>query len=234
MDANSSTRTTWVMVTAVILAAVLLGIALIVGEPVLIIVAVAVAVVAGLAAVVLPGRAGQPISFSEEFPANTIGPRATTDGDSTPDDQHPAAPGSGTPRRHPRSRDAGRAGTAGRRAGLPAVREHRAGGQAAPRARPDLRGDAAEHRVGGRGRGPGRRAPSPREECPTSMNSPPPVSTAPRGTRRRGLRRCRPASRWRSFRTMRADCGPVIPSFTKYGARSRSTAALVSQPAASS
>jgi hypothetical protein len=69
---------------AVILAAVLLGIALIVGEPVLIIVAVAVAVVAGLAMVVLPCRAGQPISFSEEFPANTIGPRATTDGDSTP------------------------------------------------------------------------------------------------------------------------------------------------------
>jgi hypothetical protein len=79
-----STRTPWIMVTAVIAAAVLLGIALIVGNDVLIWVAVAVVVLALLGAAVLPSRAGRPISFTEQFPDNTIGPRATSDGDSTP------------------------------------------------------------------------------------------------------------------------------------------------------
>lgn len=98
MQANSSTRTPWIMVTAVITAAVLLGIALIVGDAVLIWVAVAVVVLAALGAAVLPGRAGRPISFTEQYPDNTFGPRATSDGDSTPPintRQHPepAAPG---------------------------------------------------------------------------------------------------------------------------------------------
>ena len=84
MNANRSTRTPWIMVTAVITAAVLLGIALIVGNAVFIWIAVAVVVLAGLAAAMLPGRAGRSISFTEEFPANTIGPRATTGGDSAP------------------------------------------------------------------------------------------------------------------------------------------------------
>ena len=84
MNANRSTRTPWIMVTAVITAAVLLGVALIVGNAVFIWVAVAVLVLAGLGAAVLPGRAGRPISFTEEFPDNTIGPRATSEGDSTP------------------------------------------------------------------------------------------------------------------------------------------------------
>jgi hypothetical protein len=84
MDANRSTRTPWIMVTAVIVAAVLLGIAIIVGDPVLIIVAVAVVVTAGLGVTVMSRKGGAPISFSEEFPENTIGPRATTGGDSSP------------------------------------------------------------------------------------------------------------------------------------------------------
>jgi fatty acid desaturase len=84
VQANHSNRTPWIMVGAVIAAAVLFGIALIVGNGVLIVVAVAVVVLTAIAAAVLPRRVGQPISFSEEFPANTIGPRATVDGDSTP------------------------------------------------------------------------------------------------------------------------------------------------------
>lgn len=84
MDANRSTRLPWVMVAAVIVAALLLGTALILGDVVFIGVAAAVVVLAGLGAAVLPGRAGRPISFVEQFPDNTIGPRATTDGDSTP------------------------------------------------------------------------------------------------------------------------------------------------------
>jgi len=84
MDTKRSARTPWIVVTAVIVAAVLAGIALILGNLVFIIVAAAVLVLAGLGAAVLPGRAGQPISFTEEFPANTVGPRATSDGDSTP------------------------------------------------------------------------------------------------------------------------------------------------------
>lgn len=100
MDANRSaaadrsTRVPWIMVGAVILAAILFGIALIVGDGVLIIVAIAVAVIAALGAAVLPRRVGRPISFAEEFPANTFGPRATVDGDSTPPintRQHPDA-----------------------------------------------------------------------------------------------------------------------------------------------
>ena len=82
--ANRSARTPWIMVSVVIVAAVLFGIALIVGNGVLLIVAIAVVVLAALGAAVLPSRVGRPISFTEEFPANTFGPRATIDGDSTP------------------------------------------------------------------------------------------------------------------------------------------------------
>ena len=81
---HRSNLTPWIMVTTVIAAAVLFGIALIVGDVVLIVVAIVVVVLAGLGAAVLPKRVGQPISFTEEFPANTYGPRATVDGDSTP------------------------------------------------------------------------------------------------------------------------------------------------------
>ena len=91
---HGSARMPWIMVSTVIAAAVLFGIALIVGNGVLIGVAIAVVVLAALAAAVLPKRVGQPISFTEEFPANTFGPRATVDGDSTPPintRQHPEA-----------------------------------------------------------------------------------------------------------------------------------------------
>lgn len=84
VEANPSTRMPWIMVGAVIAAAVLFGIALIVGNGALIVVAIALLVLTALAAAVLPGRAGRPISFTQEFPANTFGPRATVDGDSTP------------------------------------------------------------------------------------------------------------------------------------------------------
>lgn len=84
VEADHSNRMPWIMVSAVIAAAVLFGIALIVGNGVLIVVAIAIVVLTVLAAAVLPGRAGRPISFTEEFPANTFGPRATVDGDSTP------------------------------------------------------------------------------------------------------------------------------------------------------
>jgi hypothetical protein len=92
MDANRSPRTPWVMVSAVIAAAVLLGIALIVGDGVFLVVAIVVLVLTGIGAAVLPKRVGRPISFTEEFPTNTFGPRATVDGDSTPPintQQHP-------------------------------------------------------------------------------------------------------------------------------------------------
>lgn len=84
VEADHSNRMPWIMVSAIIAAAVLFGLALIVGNGVLIIVAVAIVVLTVLAAAILPGRAGRPISFAEEFPANTYGPRATVDGDSTP------------------------------------------------------------------------------------------------------------------------------------------------------
>ena len=115
MDANrsqyaaGSARTPWMMVSAVILAAVLFGIALIVGNGVLIIVAIAVVVLAALGAAVLPSRAGKPISFTEEFPANTVGPRATVDGDSTPPintSQHPERMTPGLPIREMEAWDA--------------------------------------------------------------------------------------------------------------------------------
>ena len=83
-ETNHSNRMPWIMVSAVIAAAVLFGIALIAGNGALLIVAIVVLVLTGLAAAFLPGRVGQPISFTEEFPANTFGPRATIDGDSTP------------------------------------------------------------------------------------------------------------------------------------------------------
>jgi|GEM_PF-3076256 hypothetical protein len=94
VEADHSNRMPWIMVSAVIAAAVLFGIALIVGNGVLIVVAIAVVVLTALAAAVLPRRVGRPISFTEEFPANTYGPRATVDGDSTPPintRQHPEA-----------------------------------------------------------------------------------------------------------------------------------------------
>lgn len=99
MNTHRSPRTPWIMVTAVIVAAVLLGIALIVGNWVLLWVAIAVVVVVGLAAAVIPRRIGRPISFTEEFPENTIGPRATSEGDSTPPintQRHPEAALPGT------------------------------------------------------------------------------------------------------------------------------------------
>lgn len=92
MDAHRSNRSPWIMVTAVIIAAILLGIAIIVGDPVFLIVAAAVVVIAGAGVAVLSRRAGAPLSFSEEYPANTVGPRATTGGDSSPPintQQHP-------------------------------------------------------------------------------------------------------------------------------------------------
>lgn len=100
MDANRSSRTPWIMVTAVIAAAVLLGVALIVGNVVFLWIAGAVLVLAAVGAFVVPGRAGSPISFTEQFPENTVGPRATTDGDSTPPintRRHPEEPLPGVP-----------------------------------------------------------------------------------------------------------------------------------------
>lgn len=94
VETDHSNRVPWIMVSAIIAAAVLFGIALIVGNGVLIGVAIAVVVLTVLAAAVVPRRVGQPISFTEEFPANTFGPRATIDGDSTPPintRQHPEA-----------------------------------------------------------------------------------------------------------------------------------------------
>lgn len=81
---NRSPRTPWIIVSAVIIAAVLLGIALIVGNTVFLIVAAILVVLTVVAAAVVPRKVGRPISFTEEFPQNTVGPRATTGGDSTP------------------------------------------------------------------------------------------------------------------------------------------------------
>lgn len=100
MNANRAPRRVapWISVGAVILAAVLFGIALIVGNWVLIIIAIAILVATGLEAAVVPRRLGTPITFSEEFPGNTVGPRATSGGDSSPPidtQRHPDQPAPG-------------------------------------------------------------------------------------------------------------------------------------------
>jgi len=75
----------WLIVGILIAAAVLLGVGVAAGSWTLIAIGLAVVVVCGAGAVVLRRRGvSGPISFAEEFPETTVGPRPTTGGDSTP------------------------------------------------------------------------------------------------------------------------------------------------------
>jgi Flp pilus assembly protein TadB len=75
----------WLIVGILIAGAVLLAVGVVAGSRTLIVTGIAVVALCLLAASVLRRRGvSGPISFAEEFPETTVGPRATTDGDSTP------------------------------------------------------------------------------------------------------------------------------------------------------
>jgi len=85
------------VVAALIAGAVVIGCSLIAGSLTLLVIG-AVLIAAGMVcAVALTRRGEAPLSFTEQFPEHTYGPRATTHGDSTPpiDTQpnHPPGPG---------------------------------------------------------------------------------------------------------------------------------------------
>lgn len=74
----------WIVVAALIAGALLLGGALVAGSVTLLVIG-AVLVLAGLVgAATMSRRGAAPLSFTEEFPEHTYGPRATTHGDSSP------------------------------------------------------------------------------------------------------------------------------------------------------
>lgn len=74
----------WILVSAIIAGAIVVGCAVITGSPVLLVVGAVVILAALGCALMLTRRGAAPFSFTEEFPEHTYGPRATTDGDSTP------------------------------------------------------------------------------------------------------------------------------------------------------
>ena len=75
----------WLVVGLLIAGAVLVGAGLVAGSVPLIVIGIAVAAVCVAGAAVLRRRGmSGPISFAEEFPETTVGPRPTTDGDSRP------------------------------------------------------------------------------------------------------------------------------------------------------
>lgn len=74
----------WILVAALIAGALLLGGALVAGSVVLLVIGAVLIVAAIVCAAVLTRRGAAPVSFTEEFPEHTIGPRATTGGDSSP------------------------------------------------------------------------------------------------------------------------------------------------------
>ena len=72
----------WLIVGVLIAGAVLVAVGVVAGSRALIAIGIAVVAVCLVGAAVLRrhGLSG-PISFAEEFPETTVGPRATTDGD---------------------------------------------------------------------------------------------------------------------------------------------------------
>src|SRR3954470_18780908 len=74
----------WIVVAALIAGAVVIGCSLIAGSLTLLVIG-AVLIAAGVVcAVALTRKGAAPLSFTEQFPEHTYGPRATTHGDSTP------------------------------------------------------------------------------------------------------------------------------------------------------
>lgn len=74
----------WIVVATLIAGAVLLGCALIAGSVALLVIGAVLVAAGGVCAIVLNRRGEAPLSFTDEFPEHTYGPRATTHGDSTP------------------------------------------------------------------------------------------------------------------------------------------------------
>ncbi|MFL6113267.1 MAG: hypothetical protein ACJ786_18190 [Catenulispora sp.] len=74
----------WTVVAAFIAAAMILGGALMAGSVALLVIGAVLVIAAAVCAAVLTRRGQAPFSFTEQFPENTYGPRATTAGDSTP------------------------------------------------------------------------------------------------------------------------------------------------------
>lgn len=94
--ARSPSAAPWIVVAALIAGALAVGGALVAASWVLLVIG-AVLILAGLVFAVVQARRGAvPLAFTREFPANTFGPRGTTDGDSSPPiDTHPnGLPGS--------------------------------------------------------------------------------------------------------------------------------------------
>lgn len=83
-SARPTTTGPWVVVAVLIAAALVIGGGLIAASVVLLVIGTAL-VGAGLIGAAVLGRHGAaPVSFTQEFPKNTPGPRGTTDGDSSP------------------------------------------------------------------------------------------------------------------------------------------------------
>lgn len=74
----------WILVAALIAGAALLGGALVAGSVALLVIGVVLVLAAVAVAVTLTRRGAPPLSFTEEFPDHTYGPRATIEGDSSP------------------------------------------------------------------------------------------------------------------------------------------------------
>lgn len=94
--ARSSSAAPWIVVAALIAGALAVGSALVAASPVLAVIG-GVLILAGLIFAAVQSRRGAgPVSFTQEFPENTYGPRGTTGGDSSPPiDTHPnGLPGS--------------------------------------------------------------------------------------------------------------------------------------------
>ncbi|NUP48378.1 MAG: hypothetical protein HOW97_13880 [Catenulispora sp.] len=74
----------WILVVALIAGAALLGGALVAGSVALLVIGVVLVLAAVVVVVAMTRRGTAPLSFTEEFPDHTYGPRATTEGDSSP------------------------------------------------------------------------------------------------------------------------------------------------------
>jgi hypothetical protein len=88
----------WLVVAAVIAGALFLCAALKAGSLTLLIIGIVVILAAAVYAVTLTRRGQAPVSFTDEFPEHTYGPRATEHGDSSPPiDTRPRGQSDSTP-----------------------------------------------------------------------------------------------------------------------------------------
>jgi hypothetical protein len=88
--AGSTSTGPWIVVAALIAGALAIGGALVAASVVLLVIGVVLVLAGLLGAAVLSRRGTGSLSFTEEYPGRTYGPRSTSDGDSSPPiDTHP-------------------------------------------------------------------------------------------------------------------------------------------------